>query len=124
MGETQNVQSNVLADLRSLNLATLRFLLSALARRVVSYSVAHLLTFFACRPNLQLSSQVDVGIHRRGSSPKRVSTMACLRSADAPPSMVVDREWKRWRDTTDSSLLDLKGVDVCVKFCAGGLGST
>jgi hypothetical protein len=50
--------------------------------------------------------------------------MASLRSADAPTSMALDREWTRWRYTSDRGLLDLENSDVCFEFRFGGLGVT
>lgn len=46
------------------------------------------------RPNIQLSRPINLGIYLRRSRSKRLSIVACLRPADAPPSMAVDREWK------------------------------
>ena len=86
--------------------------------------VTQMLIFLFCRPNLQLSSPTDLGIYCRWSNTKCLSIMACLRSADAPLAMVMDREWEWWRHTSDSSILDSASVDVCPQLRSGGLGTS
>jgi len=66
-------------------------------RRTCSLAITHLAftdIMRVCRPNIQLSRQVDVGIHICCSSPKRFSTMAGVRSADAGAEVAVEWEWK------------------------------
>jgi len=64
-----------------------------------------------------------MGIHLGKPRTKRISSMANLWPAHVIASMALDREWKRWRDTTDSSFLDSADIDVCFKFRTGGLGT-
>lgn len=68
------------------------------------------------RPNLQLPSQVDMGIHNCLPNSKRLPIMACIRSTDAPPEMVMDREWEGRRYTTGSCFLDSTDFDVYIEF--------
>ena len=80
------------------------------------------LTIMFYRPNLQLSGQVDLGIHLLSSCSKCLSTMACLRPTDALASLDMDRERKRWRSHTCCCVLDSESTHVCAELRVGRLG--
>lgn len=73
------------------------------------------------RPDLQLPSQADLGVHIRATRSKRFSTMAYLRLAYAPSTMALARD-TTYGGRASRCFLDAAGDHVCVELCTGGLG--
>jgi hypothetical protein len=83
-------------------------------RSLLRRMLIHVLNY---RPNIQLSCQIDVGVHCRKPHPKRLPIMANIRTSHASPEMDMDRKWPGWRSDTESCLLDAEDSHVCPQFC-------